>query len=48
MRGHQHNHHDGDEHRDLDSRDRALLLCEESAIRCPMASLTVPRKSLGY
>ena len=25
MRGHQHSHHDGDEHRDLDSRDRALL-----------------------
>ena len=25
MRGRQHNHHDGDEHRDPDSRDRALL-----------------------
>jgi hypothetical protein len=25
MRGRQHNHHDGDEHRDLDSRDRAFL-----------------------
>jgi hypothetical protein len=24
------------------------LLCEGSAIRCPMANLAVPRKSLGY
>jgi hypothetical protein len=47
MRGRQHDHHDGDEHRDLDSRDRALLLCEGSAIPCPMASRTVPRRSPG-
>ena len=47
MRGRQHDHHGGDETAISIHAIEPCVLCEGSAICCPIASLTVPRKSLG-